>query len=216
MSSHHFVKEGQEPALIIANGEMCSFSLLEEMLQWSPYVVALDGAYEYLKSKGIKPDVVIGDFDSISEPITDFDITLIKDFNQNNTDLEKALDFLIEKGYGEINVLGATGRREDHSLNNFLLLCKYSDINIVLLGDTFKAFLVKNNFSKYYKKDQIISLLPIGKVTGIFSENLLYQLNNSILDSETQTGCSNSVFDDGIVRIKIKKGFLIFIEIFVL
>jgi thiamine pyrophosphokinase len=215
MSSHHFVKEGQEPALIIANGAMCSFSLLEEMLQWSPYVVALDGAYDYLKSKDIKPDVVIGDFDSIGEPILDIDITVIKDTNQHNTDLEKAIDFLIAKGYTEMNVLGATGRREDHSLNNFLLLCKYSDINIVFLGDGFKAFLVKNYFSKYYKKGHIISLLPIGKVTGIFSENLLYPLNNSVLDPKKQTGCSNSVLDDGTVKIKIKKGFLIFIEIFV-
>jgi len=49
MSSHHIVREKQEPALIIANGEACSTELLNQLLEWSPFVVVLDGAYE-LKS----------------------------------------------------------------------------------------------------------------------------------------------------------------------
>ena len=44
MSSHHVVRDLQEPALIIANGEACSETLLGELLEWSPYVVVLDGA----------------------------------------------------------------------------------------------------------------------------------------------------------------------------
>ena len=44
MSSHHIARDDQEPALIIANGEMCSQELLGQLLEWSPLVIVLDSA----------------------------------------------------------------------------------------------------------------------------------------------------------------------------
>ncbi len=46
MSSHHIVRDDQEPALIIANGEACSAELLGQLLEWSPLVIVLDSAIE--------------------------------------------------------------------------------------------------------------------------------------------------------------------------
>ena len=63
MSSHHIIRDKQEPALIIANGEECTMDLLEQLLEWSPTVVVLDGAIERVISLGIKVDVWLGDFD---------------------------------------------------------------------------------------------------------------------------------------------------------
>lgn len=63
MSSHHIIRDKQEPALIIANGEECSMDLLEQLLEWSPTVVVLDDAIERVISLGIKVDVWLGDFD---------------------------------------------------------------------------------------------------------------------------------------------------------
>ena len=44
MSSHHIVRDDQEPALIIANGEACSMELLNQLLEWNPLVIVLDSA----------------------------------------------------------------------------------------------------------------------------------------------------------------------------
>jgi thiamine pyrophosphokinase len=44
MSSHHIVRDDQEPALIIANGASCNPELLGQLLEWSPLVVVLDSA----------------------------------------------------------------------------------------------------------------------------------------------------------------------------
>ena len=63
MSSHHIVREKQEPALIIANGEACSDELLGQLLEWSPFVVVLDGALDRVLHRQIKIDVLFGDFD---------------------------------------------------------------------------------------------------------------------------------------------------------
>ena len=64
MSSHHIVRDDQEPALIIANGEACSDDLLDQLMEWSPFVLVLDGAIHRVLEKQIKFDAWLGDFDS--------------------------------------------------------------------------------------------------------------------------------------------------------
>ena len=63
MSSHHIVRDDQEPALIIANGASCSSELLGQLLEWSPLVIVLDSAIERVMQLDIKVDVLLGDFD---------------------------------------------------------------------------------------------------------------------------------------------------------
>ncbi|HBK84253.1 MAG TPA: thiamine diphosphokinase, partial [Flavobacterium sp.] len=63
MSSHHIVRDDQEPALIIANGAACSTELIGQLLEWSPLVIVLDAAIERVLELGIKVDVLLGDFD---------------------------------------------------------------------------------------------------------------------------------------------------------
>ena len=59
MSSHHIVRDTQEPALIIANGEACSRELLDQLLEWNPVVMVLDGALPRVLELGIKIDIVL-------------------------------------------------------------------------------------------------------------------------------------------------------------
>ncbi len=212
MSSHHFVKEGQEPALIIANGEACSYELLVSIREWCPYTVVLDGAYERVLSLGIVPDVVIGDMDSIGNYAPTENTAFIKLDNQENTDLEKALDFLVEKGYADINVLWATGKRLDHTLNNFASLAKYPNCKIVLHDDYSRAFVLPRNFSKYYEKGTSLSLIPLHTGIGISTQNLRYPLCSETLEYASRSGTSNAVVANGIVHISHTAGILVLIE----
>ena len=68
MSSHHIVRDDQEPALIIANGAACQPELLGQLLEWSPLVVVLDSAMERVMELDIKVDVLLGDFDRNFKP----------------------------------------------------------------------------------------------------------------------------------------------------
>jgi len=67
VSSHHIVRDNQEPALIIANGESCDLGLLGDLMEWTPYTVVLDGAMQRVLEAGIRCDVWLGDFDSGNE-----------------------------------------------------------------------------------------------------------------------------------------------------
>nr|WP_294935487.1 thiamine diphosphokinase [uncultured Flavobacterium sp.] len=217
MSSHHIVRDDQEPALNIANGAACSEELLGQLLEWSPFVVVLDSAIERVLELGIKVDVLLGDFDrgfdAAHYAAKQYPIEIAYRPDQNKTDLEKAFDYLIEKGHKAANVVWATGRRADHTITNITNIVRYRDqLKIVILDDHSKVFLLPKKFEKWYPADTPISLIPIGHVGGIHSENLYYPLKDDSLTIGYRTGSSNHVAKDGIVVIEHSEGDLLMME----
>ena len=72
--------------------------------------------------------------------------------------------------------------------------------------------MLQNTFEKWYTANTILSLIPIGKVTGITTQNLFYSLANEDLTIGYRTGSSNHVTEDGIVSITHKEGDLLLME----
>ncbi|MNQ12809.1 Thiamine pyrophosphokinase [compost metagenome] len=219
MSSHHIVRDDQEPALIIANGAACDPELLGQLLEWSPLVVVLDSAIERVIELGIKVDVLLGDFDRGFDPeiykTSQFPIEIVHTPDQDKTDLEKAFDYLIERKIPAVNVVWATGKRADHTITNLTQIVHYrNSLKIVILDDHSKIFLLPTKFEKWYTANTPISLIPIGVVNGISSANLKYELNNDTLTMGYRTGSSNSVEKDGIVTITHREGDLLLMECF--
>jgi thiamine pyrophosphokinase len=217
MSSHHIVRDDQEPALIIANGAACSYELLGQLLEWSPIVVVLDNAIDRVLQLDIKIDVLLGDFDDNFNPELykekQFPLEIVQAPNQDKTDLEKAFDYLIEKGHKAVNVVWATGKRADHTMTNITNIVSYRNkLKIVILDDHSKIFLLPTKFEKWYTAKTPISLIPIGKVSGITTENLFYSLKNEELTIGYRTGSSNHVIEDGIVKIEHQEGDLLLME----
>jgi thiamine pyrophosphokinase len=217
MSSHHIIREDQEPALIIANGAPCNTELMGQLLEWSPTVVVVDGAANRVQHLGIQVDYVIGDFDSLSpdfqsqwpQPETQF----IQDSNQENQDLEKAIDLLIAKGHKAANIVWGTGFRADHTLATFGILGKYNGkIKLVLHDDHSCVYVLPKTFEKWYAAGTTLSLMPLGKTTEIFSENLQYILNGQDLELGVAHGNSNKVLTDGFVKISHSSGILLLME----
>jgi thiamine pyrophosphokinase len=219
MSSHHIVRDDQEPALIIANGAACQPELLGQLLEWSPLVVVLDSAMERVMKLDIKVDVLLGDFDRNFDPEKyqkeQFPIEIIYTPDQNKTDLEKAFDYLISRNIPAVNVVWATGKRADHTITNITTITQYRDLlKIVILDDHSKIFLLPKKFQKWYPANTSISLIPIGHVSGIHSTNLFYPLQDDNLTIGYRTGSSNHVSEDGIVSIDHAEGDLLMMECF--
>ncbi len=217
MSSHHIVRDDQEPALIIANGASCNQELLGQLLEWSPLVIVLDAAIERVFELGIKVDVLLGDFDrnfdANSYKEKHYPLEIVYAPNQNKTDLEKAFDYLIEKGHKAANVVWATGKRADHTFSNISNIVSYRNLlKIVLFDDYSKIYLLPHKFEKWYPKNTIISLIPMGTVSEITTQNLHYPLNNEELTIGYRSGNSNYVSTDGIVKIEYTKGDLLLME----
>lgn len=219
MSSHHFVREGQEPALIIANGASCKMDILNQLLEWNPYILILDGAIDRILELGIKFDAWLGDFDSSEIPENikaQFgEIEIIHAPDQNKTDLQKGIEFIHQKGYTDANILWATGRRADHTFQNIATLPQYAGlINLNVIDDHSKVYNLPKKFKKWYPGKTKLSLFPITEVTDIFTSNLDYNLNYETLKLPHKTGSSNSVSADGFVEINHSNGDLILMECF--
>ncbi len=217
MSSHHIVRDDQEPALIIANGAACDRQLMDQLLEWSPLVVVLDSAIERVIELGIKIDVLIGDFDrgfdAESYREKQYPIEIVHVADQNSTDLEKAFNYLIKRGIPAANVIWATGKRADHTITNITNIVKFKDkLKITLFDDYSRIYPLPKVFKKWYEKDTIISLIPIGTVNGIVTENLVYPLHNESLVLGDRTGSSNSVLADGLVTITHTEGDMLMME----
>ncbi|MBD3583638.1 thiamine diphosphokinase [Flavobacterium selenitireducens] len=219
MSSHHIVRDDQEPALIIANGEACSMELLNQLLEWSPLVIVLDSAMDRVAPLGIKVDVLLGDFDRGFDPVIhdnyQYPIEIVYTPDQDKTDLEKAFDYLVDRGIPAANVVWATGRRADHSIANMTNIVRHkNELKIVVLDDNSKIYRLPERFQKWYTAGTVISLIPVGTVTGISSENLEYELDDDTLQIGYRVGNSNSAKKDGTVTISYKTGDLLMMECF--
>lgn len=221
MSSHHIVREKQEPALLIANGDSCSWELLQELLEWSPFIVVLDGAIPRVLELGIKVDVLLGDFDRDELNIeqiqeSQYPIEVIHTPDQDKTDLEKGIEFLIERGFPAVNIVWATGRRADHTLANLTNIVRYkTKIKIVMLDDYSRIYPLLPRPSRYEKwlvAGTPISLMPVGEATDIQTSNLVYNLQGESLLIGYRSGNSNAVAEDGLVQIDFGQGDLLLLE----
>ena len=169
------------PTVILANGEFPKNAILHEKLRCSNAIICCDGSVQKLLDFGMEPNFIIGDLDSISEEnkIKFADI-LILDQDENTNDLTKAVKFCINNGFDTIEILGATGCREDHALGNISLLADYMDMltSVKMFTDygVFTPISQTTTFESF--PNQAVSIFSLTPETLINSENLAYPIKN--------------------------------------
>jgi thiamine pyrophosphokinase len=217
MSSHHFVIDGQEPALIIANGARCKQDLMNQLLEWCPFVLVLDGALQDVLDKGIAFNAVSGDFDS--EPNAKdktahlHHIEIIPTPDQDYTDLQKGVEICLARGYKDVHILWGTGKRSDHILGNLDLITKMNDkVNLIFWDDFHKIYGIPSGFKKWFPKGLGISLLPWPVCKTVNAANLKWPLHNLDLRFAYQLSTSNEIKEEGMLEITYKEGNLIMME----
>ena len=176
----------KEPIAILANGAFPKKKEPLEALKNVSTLICTDGSANTLIEKNLSPQVIIGDMDSINNKFQ-FKGLKIPDHNKNNTDLEKAIEWLIMNKICKVILLGATGNREDMTLVNHFLLFKYfNEIDITMITDFFSIScnIGKKSFNSF--KGQIVSILP-KKKTIVTSKGLKFVLNNEKISQGGKT-----------------------------
>ncbi|QKG80532.1 thiamine diphosphokinase [Tenuifilum thalassicum] len=171
-------------AVILANGEFPSHPTpLNELLD-APLLVCCDGAIENLEKLAITPNALVGDLDSIKEHLKKkYQSILHHDPDQNTNDLTKAVKWCIGNRINDIVIVGATGKREDHTLGNIGLLSNYARMgaNVKMLTDTgvFYPLLSSSTIGSYV--GQQVSIFSPNNQTVITTKNLKYPIENKTL-----------------------------------
>lgn len=191
-------KTTDRPAVVIlAAGDFPHGEVARTLLTEAHEVICCDGAAEEYCATGAIPAAVVGDFDSLSEQLrTRLADRLHHRPDQDVNDLWKALTLAIERGAREVTVLGAFGRREDHSIGN-LMLCaaRMNEVDIHVVGDrgTFEFIDRDSRFESF--AGQQVSLFTLSPATEISTLGLRYEPPQNRLAAMWQ-GVSNESLGD--------------------
>lgn len=150
-------------ALIICDGERPDAELLRRTAAAADLVIATDGAAAWATTAGVRPQVVIGDFDSLRELEGNWEVVDAGPHEQQeNSDAEKALLLALGRGADRVAFLGATGRRLDHTLANVWLAARFhQQADIVLLDDYSECRIVSVPVRLATTPGTVISLIPL-------------------------------------------------------
>ena len=202
-------------ALLIGNSPHISPRLLKTLAQKADSIIAADGGANSARKAGLSPNVIIGDLDSASA-------TTRRQFkkarwifvnNQNNTDLQKALDFLAEQNCRECTLAGFTGGRWDFSFGNLLTAYSYAKkMKLCFAGEGWKIFPLTSSRRFTARPGARVSLLPVKPCSGVTLSGLKFPLKNARLPLGTTRTLSNQTVRTNF-SVSMRSGFLfVYIE----
>ena len=111
---------------ILAAGDFPRKASVLRLLDEADMIICCDSAAESLVASGREPSLIVGDLDSVSADLKERFASRLRRFDgQDDNDLTKAFHVAMEFQPAAIQILGATGRREDHTLGNISLLADY-------------------------------------------------------------------------------------------
>lgn len=202
--------------VILANGKSPSKRFLQKLRSSATVLVCADGGANAAARANIRPDLIIGDLDSVT-PLTERTFQSVprrRIAEQNSTDLEKALRWLLRKGIREITVVGATGGRLDHVAGNLNVIGKYArraSLRVVEESGELLPVGAGREFS--YAPGTTVSLIPLSKCSGVTTQGLRWELRNATLELGVRDGTSNSVVSNP-VWVHVRRGTLLLYHLF--
>jgi thiamine pyrophosphokinase len=171
--------------IIVADGTFPQHEIPLGYLKNAARIICCDGSAQNLVLAGYIPDAIVGDMDSLTEDLKNrFADRLFPDENQSTNDLTKAVEWCKEMNYNDIVIVGATGKREDHTIGNISLLADYAEnMNVKMVTDTgiFIPFLKSCNVPSF--QNQQVSIFSINPETEISSKGLKFPLKNLKINS---------------------------------
>lgn len=198
---------------VIVGGGDCSNELLG-LINAQDFVICADGGYDKLSGSTVKPDLIIGDFDSIFE-IPDFDSIIKLPIEKDITDTEASLIEGINRGYTSFLLLGGTGGRFEHTFANISLMarCANENIDFQIIDEKHHFYSVHNSkINIRYISNQQISVFAFGGIAEKVSiKGVHYPLDNYTLDPFIPLGISNDITEE-FCEIAVDNGTLIIIE----
>jgi thiamine pyrophosphokinase len=208
-------------AIIIAGGQLGNNLDLERWIGTEDWIIGADGGAALAQSRGLTPDVVIGDMDSLSDEDRAALIARGSRFVEHprakdETDLELALTYAADAGADDIVIFGALGGRLDHTLANVLLLAlpQLAGLGVRIVDDAQDAQLVQGGGTALVEGEpgDVVSLLPLdGDAHGVTTRGLAWPLDGDILRLGFSRGVSNEMTGNR-AEVEVRKGRLLVIH----
>lgn len=152
MSSHHFVKDQQEPAVWIVDADGVSLEQIAPMLEWVPTVLVNESAVEQVLSWGIKIDLILAseDFQKTNDSLLQeqFPLKFLTESEPNS--LNRGTEYLLETDHKAVHLIGMS------HLQALQLPARISELDLTIVDGDWKFYPVKSGiFRKWFAETTI-------------------------------------------------------------
>ncbi len=207
--------------LIVSGGDAPDPVFLQARAEKARMIIAADRGAGYCLRAGVRPDVVVGDMDSISpsarREVERSGIPFIQHSTEKDqTDTQLALDIALDRGAGFIEMVACTGDRFDHSLANVHLLyaALKAGVDAAILDPSHRIFLVDSEAGIDGMKGALLSLLPLSlEARGVSLSGFQWPLKDAVMEVGNPYGISNRIVSEQ-ARIYVREGVLVAVLFF--
>lgn len=184
----------------------------EPFIAENSYIIAADGGLTKLDKLGIKPDLIIGDFDSCTKPEENENVKVFP-IEKDDTDTILAIKEAANSGFDTLFISGCMGGLIDHTLANIqsLLYAKKHGLNAFMIGEGFCLHIISDGQALTFKSGTRgrLSLFAVkGEAVGVNIKGAKYNAENIKVTPDFPIGVSNS-FTEKSAEISVKKGYLL-------
>ena len=199
--------------VIVAAGEIHNYERAKSFLREDDFFIFCDAGLSHAGGLGVKPDVVVGDFDSCEPGDLEWwkerceIIQLPRE--KDDTDTMFAVKLAVERGYCDFVLLGAMGGRFDHALGNISILLYLNGLGkkAVLIDDYSLMQIAGKEPLLIEDSCSYFSVLTVaGNVSGVNIKNAKYPLENARLTPDFQLGISNEVLPGKVSEVSVESG----------
>jgi len=186
-------------AVIICAGDFPQKEYPKYLISTADYIICCDGAFQTWLKKAPSifgdlrlPNAIIGDMDSLSPSIQKkYSSIIVRIAEQDTNDQTKAFKYIMEnyKDVEYIHILGASGKREDHTIGNLSLLMEYcrmpirDNLQIDIVSDYSTAFAITDSCELHIGEGRTISIFSPDNSLNIESEGLVWPTDSVVFDN---------------------------------
>ena len=204
--------------VIIGGASIGDYGTVSAKLRQDDYMIYCDCGLRHMDGLGAEPDLIVGDFDSYSNPEFDTE-TIVLPCEKDDTDTVFAVKEALRRGFEDFLLIGVVGERLDHTLGNVSILLMldsegkvgtiiddYSEMEIV--SDRCEMPCIIDDSYVYF------SLINIsGTARGVNIRGAKYPLENAEITCEYQYGVSNEVLTGCTAEVSVGEGRLLLVKV---
>lgn len=198
-----------EKCTIISGGDFHPWN------QEEGYVIACDAGYAHAVRNGVSPDIVLGDFDSLSEDIKIPTGAIFHPVRKDDTDTMLAARYALENGYRDITIVCALGGRLDHTYANLqtaaFIVCHGGTCVIMGEGEIITVFGPGERIFPVREGYAFSVFSLTDEASGVTIKGASYEVTDVTLTNAFPLGCSNH-WENRPIHVSFREGILVVME----
>ncbi len=202
--------------VIVGGAGIERYDVVRARLRGDDFFVFCDSGLKHMEGLGVKPNLIVGDFDSHANPQMDVE-TIVLPREKDDTDTVFAAKEMTARGFEEFLLVGVIGARLDHTIANLsiLLMLDTAGRKAKAIDDFSEMEIVSSKKALIDDSYPFFSLLNItGEAEGVTIRNAKYPLEDAAIECDYQYAVSNEVLPGETAEASVAKGRLLLIKIF--